>query len=370
MTARRRFGSLRKTKAGRWQARYKGPDGRPRTAPTTFATKTDASLYLAGVETDLYRGTWYDPTAGNVLLARYSEDWLKHRKLAPRTRDLYAEILRIHIRPQLGDMPLSSISAAEVRRWLNDAGKRTGQRRVSASYTLLRTILNTAVSDGLLPSNPCRVKGAGQSVAPERPLLSVEQVYALADAIEPYLKPVVLIIFWAHLRRGELLALRRGDVDLAAGTLCIDFQVIRTSTGYQTTAPKAASRRTIDLSAPAVEILRQHLAATGPALPSALLFTRPDGGVLRQQHIQVAWQKAREEVDLPGLHVHDLRHASLTLAAQTGASTKEIMARGGHSSLRAAMIYQHYAAERGRVIADSMTVTADAAAPDRGIATP
>lgn len=144
----------------------------------------------------------------------------------------------------------------------------------------------------------------------------------------------------------------------------------RTSTGYQTTAPKAASRRTIDLSAPAVEILRQHLAATGPAPHTALLFTRPDGGVLRQQHIQVAWQKAREEVGLPGVHVHDLRHASLTLVAQTGASTKEIMARGGHSSLRAAMIYQHNAAERGPVIAASMTATADAAAPDRGIATP
>src|SRR4051794_16716521 len=82
MTARRRFGSLRKLPSGRWQVRYLGPDGGTRVAPTTFATKTEAALYLAAVEVDMARGTWLDPVRGEVRLREYAEAWIAQRRCA------------------------------------------------------------------------------------------------------------------------------------------------------------------------------------------------------------------------------------------------------------------------------------------------
>ncbi|MGE3194421.1 MAG: hypothetical protein AB7K08_13265 [Microbacteriaceae bacterium] len=64
-----------------------------------------------------------------------------------------------------------------------------------------------------------------------------------------------------------------------------------------------------------------------------------------------AWRKARATVGLPGAHFHDLRHAGLTLSAQAGATMAELMKRAGHSTTAAAAVYQHAAAERGRIVA-------------------
>lgn len=98
--SRRQFGSVRRLSSGRWQARYPGPNGAQMTAPTTFATKALAGAFLASVETDMRRGTWFDPTAGTaVSLGEYAATWLtqrtvKGRPLAPRTLDTYRHSLK------------------------------------------------------------------------------------------------------------------------------------------------------------------------------------------------------------------------------------------------------------------------------------
>ena len=65
--------------------------------------------------------------------------------------------------------------------------------------------------------------------------------------------------------------------------------------------------------------------------------------------------KAREQAGLPDFRFHDLRHTGNTLAAATGASTKELMARMGHASMRAALIYQHATADRDAAIAADLS---------------
>ncbi len=117
----------------------------------------------------------------------------------------------------------------------------------------------------------------------------------------------------------------------------------------------------MDLAEPALEALRDHLLRSGPALSMAPLFVRADGRRLEVQHVSRAWHRARAEVGRPDLHFHDLRHGGLTLAAMAGASLKEVMARGGHSTPRAALIYQHVAASRGPEIAAAMSALAKAA---------
>ncbi len=346
MSTRRRFGSLRKQRNGRWQARYKGPDGRERQGPTTFATKTDAARWLDGVGSDMQRGSWSDPKDQAVTLGTYAADWLKQRRLAPRTAELYSDLLRLHLVPQLGCMPIGKITPADVRRWHSGRLDSTGRTRTRQSYALLRSVLGTAVRDGLLPSNPCAIVGAGQNTNPERPYLSRKQAELLADAMPADMRVLVITTLWSHLRLGELLAVRREDVDLTAGTMHIHRAISRTRTGPIETTTKTKRGRTVHLPRQAIEELRRHLELTGPALPSARLFTHSSGRLLEAHHIRVAWTRARGAVGLQQYHWHDLRHAGLTYVAQRGASTKEIMARGGHSTPAAAMIYQHAAESR------------------------
>src|SRR5215210_3394243 len=125
MTRRRQFGTVRRLESGRWQARYHSVDGSRFPAPGTFATKADAARWLASVETDQSRGTWVDPEAGKVVFAAYAEGWLAGKpRLSPRTREIYAAQLRLHILPSvsadvpaLGTILLGKITPELVRAW-------------------------------------------------------------------------------------------------------------------------------------------------------------------------------------------------------------------------------------------------------------
>ncbi len=84
MTSVRSFGTIRKLSGGRFQARY-WHLGKQVAASTTFATKTDTRAFLAGIETDLRRGTFVDPVAGRVTFGEYAGWWLDQRPVRPRT---------------------------------------------------------------------------------------------------------------------------------------------------------------------------------------------------------------------------------------------------------------------------------------------
>jgi integrase len=366
---RRMFGSIRLLPSGRYQARYPGPDGRLRTAPDTFETKVDAAQFLSSVETDMLRGQWNDPRSGGVSLRAYADAWLadrrvKGRPLAPRTRDTYRHSLNAWILPTLGDLQLSKITPAVVRKWHAEVSVATGETATRQAYALLLAILNTAVADDVILRNPCRIRGAGQPHSPERPLADLETVAKLVAAMPAHLRTLVVVAFWAHARLGELLGLQRGDVDLSAGTLRIERQVVEVDhVGPVVTEPKVGSRRLVHLPQPAIDALREHLRTQGPALPTARLFTRRDGGELRAHHVHHAWQDARKKVGAEELHFHDLRHAGLTLSAQTGATLAEVMRRAGHVSSAAAIRYQHAADKRDAEIA--LRMSRYAAPPER-----
>ena len=361
---RRKFGAVRRLPSGRWQARYLGPDDTLVPAPQTFGTKAEASRYLAEVETDISRGQWTDPRAVSVLLRDYSHEWLQQRTvrgrpLAPRTTDTYRHSLTAWVLPILGDVPIDRITPAHIRRWHAQVSAMTKPTAVRQAYAVLRAVLNTAVADDLLQRNPCRIKGAGQAYSPERPLLDLADVDALTAAMPAELRTLVTLAFWAHTRLGEVLGLRRGDVDLEAGQLRIEQQVVEVAgEGARITRPKAGSQRTVHLPTPALVALSRHLDRLPAGSPEAPLFTRPDGSQLRAHHVHYYWKHARLRAGLPGVHFHDLRHAGLTLSAQAGATLAEVMRRAGHSSAAAALRYQHAADRRDAVIASRLSLLA------------
>lgn len=353
--SRRRFGSIRRQRNGRWQARYKGPDGRERQGEHTFDTKAEAGRYLDGVAGEMHRGAWSEHHVRTPTFLSYAEEYIAHPRLAPSTRELYAGLLAQHIAPQLGDMPLSKITPAEVRRWRSGRLEVTGPARTRQAYCLLRAVMGTAVRDGLVPSNPCQERGAGQTNSPERPYVSRAQVEALTAAMPEDMQILMTITFWAHLRLGELLALRREDLDLAAGTLHVHRQILRLKHELRETSTKTGHGRTVHLPTQALDAMRQHLVASGSILPSARLFTHRSGIPLRRHHIADAWRRVRAEAGLQEVHWHDLRHAGLTHVASTGASLKQIMHRGGHRTVTAALIYQHASAEHDAHVAALMS---------------
>jgi integrase len=357
-TGRRRFGRIRKLPSGRWQARYKGPDGIDRPAARTFATKRDAEVWLTRTEADILDDNWLDPDLGQVTFGNYAGAWIDERPgLRPKTLQLYRYLLRQHLNPAFDTKPVAAIREPHVRRWrkqLLDTG--TSAVTVAKAYRLLKAILTTAADDGVIRRNPCRIKGAGQEKSPERPVLTIPQVFALADAIGQRYRALVLLAVFGSLRWGELAALRRCDIDVDARTVSVTRQLTEVS-GYLAFGPPKsdAGKRIIVVPALIVPDLRWHLSCFAQPGDDGLLFTSPTGMPLRHGHFRSrVWVKALKQAGLPALHFHDLRHAGNMLTAATGATLRELMDRMGHSTARAALIYQHGSHARQHEIADAL----------------
>ncbi|MEV0228114.1 site-specific integrase [Nonomuraea sp. NPDC050786] len=413
----RRFGNIRQLPSGRYQASYLGPDGRRHNAPETYERKGDAERALSLIEAEIVRGDWIDPERGKIKLKDYAETWIKERPgLRPRTADLYTWTLNKHITPYLGSVQLGKLSTAMVRRWRADLlGKGVSPTMLAKAYRLLRAVLMTAAEDdGIIPRNPCRIRGADAEHAEERPVLTVPQVFELADRLgrRPFgnvrkvkdgvyrlrfqrhgemrthpeifltraeaeralwemardgradsdqdrrFRAMVLLATFASLRWGEVSALRRMDVDLVAKTVRVRVAFVERSTGGLLLGPpkSKAGRRTVGIPESIVPILKEHLATYVQDEPGALMFPAAKGGPMRRSgfNTRTRWVEVVKDMGLPGLHFHDLRHTGNMLAAMSGAGLKDLMARMGHDNVRAAMIYQHAVRGADQVITNAI----------------
>jgi integrase len=150
------------------------------------------------------------PLAGKVAVGEFADHWPKDRELSARTRERYEGVVRLHIKPSLGARTLAELTPAKVRAWrtgLLESG--VGAPTVAKAYRVHRAILHTAVDDELIQRNPW-IKGAADDRSPEHPILTVAEVYAVADAIQPRYRTLVLLAAFSSLRFGELAALTRG----------------------------------------------------------------------------------------------------------------------------------------------------------------
>lgn len=359
--SRRRFGNVRLRPSGRWQVRYRGPDGRLRSVGKTFPTRRDGERYLRFVEGALDRGEWIDPARAKIRLGDYIGRWIEERPaLRSTTRDLYRWLLKRYIDPHLGGVMLGRLDTALIREWrmvlLSDG---VSQTQVAKAYRLMRAALSTAVNeDQLLLRNPCRVQGADRESAAERPVVSVDQVLAIADGVPERLRSMIMLAAFASLRFGEVTALQRQDVDLLARTVTVQraFSEVR-GEGLVSGPPKSrAGIRTLALPDSLVTMLEAHLRECVDVAESALVFTTPNGRPIRRGNFNpmVGWSEIVAKVGAEGLHFHDLRHTGNVLAAGSLVSTRDLMARMGHDSMSAALIYQHASRTADRAIADHL----------------
>ena len=360
MPGKRRFGRVRELPSGRWQARYKGPDGIDRPAPRTFDSKTSAERWLTLTEAEIIQGDWIDPDAGRVLFGKYAADWIEERPgLRPKTTELYRYLLRRHLGPAFDARPLAEIREPHVRRWRRDLlDEDVSAVTAAKAYRLLKAIFNTAVDDSLVRRNPCRIKGAGQEKSAERPVLTVPQVYALADAADERYRALVLLAAFTSLRWGELAALRRSDIDIQARTVRVTRQLNeRDGGGFAFGPPKSeAGRRVVAIPELITPDLAAHVMTYARPGDDGLIFASPAGGPLRHTNFRRRfWVPALAAAGLPSMHFHDLRHTGNMLAADAGANLRELMDRMGHATTRAATAYLHGGDERQQAIADELS---------------
>jgi integrase len=328
--------------------------------------RKEAAEWLADKQSEIAREDWIDPDAGKVPFMEYAATWIAERQLSETTRERYEGILRNHFAPTFEGATVASIKEATVRRWRSDlVQKGTGAPTIAKAYRLLHAIYVTATDeDRMVKRNPCRIKGAGEESAAERPVLDVMQIFGLADAISPRYRILILFASFTTLRFGELAALRRRDIDLAAGEVHVRRSQAELKKGKVIIkGPKSdAGKRIVAIPNVILRDVRDHVATYAEAGTDGLVFVGPRGGQLRRRNFRRLWVKATVVAKLPDdVHFHDLRHTGNHLAATNGASTKELMARMGHSTMRAALIYQHATRERDRAIADAMSENVEAA---------
>jgi integrase len=365
---KRPFGNIRRLPSRRYQVRFTAPNGSYVTAPHTFAARIDAEAWLADRRREIDTNA-YNPAAigkpGRVTFGDYAATWLANRHVAgrpikARTRAHYTAILEAHLLPTFGARPLAAITPSDVRDWhATTLVDRPTMR--SHAYSLLRTVFTSAVVDELVDANPCRIVGAGRSkrVVKIKPA-SVDELAVLTAQMPERLQLMVILAGWCGLRFGETVELRRGDVDLADEEIRIRRAAVRTKGAYTITSPKSdAGMRNVAIPPHIIPLIEDHLSKYVGTGRDSLVFPAEGGGHLQPSTLYRHWYKARAVAGRADLRWHDLRHSAAVMAASTGATIAELMARFGHSSPTAAMRYQHAVASRDKEIAALLSKLAD-----------
>ena len=372
----RPFGSVRQLSSGKFQVRYT-LDGVSRTGKDTFLTRGDARAYLNSVQTDILRGTLTGSTVVRETLAEYGARWIVQRHgLKNSTRSQYSDDFRLHIAPHLGHHRVDKVTPDMIRRWRHELGERLvakldaessrsssattrdGSATVARAYRLLSAIYSTAVGDSVVANSPCRIKGGGKHKATERPILSVQEVESLADAVPTRYRALVLLLGWTGLRVGEAAALARTDLELDGErpAVRVSRRAYKVNSVVEYDNPKsAAGVRTIALPPHVVPELRAHIdhfVARDDL--AALVFTSENGASILGAYSR-PMRKAFDSIARNDVRVHDLRHTGQVLAAEAGASMAELMRRMGHSTTDAAQVYMHATEDHGRAIAERLS---------------
>jgi integrase len=355
------FGNVRRLPSGRYQARYQRPGTDTFVnAPFTFTTKGDAEAWLTTTRADLIRGAWL-PLDTTTTLSEYAETWLAQRALKPRTRAEYRKILDQRILPALGDVQMRRLSPAVVREWHARTALGTPTARAHA-YALLKTICQTAVTDEIILANPCRIPGASQAprVSETKPA-TLDDLTVIVDSLPKRYRLMALLAAWCAMRFGELTELRGSDVDTKVGLVRVRRGVTWVDGEAVVGTPKSkAGSRDVAVPPHLLPAVREHLLEFGVGRDGLLFPARQDPTEhMKPSTLWSVWARARAKASREDLRFHDLRHTGATLAAASGATIAELMARLGHSTPTMALRYQHAAKERDQQIAAKLSEIAD-----------
>ena len=320
-------------------------------------------------------GTYVEPSSlstSDMLLL-----WLEHvePKVATRTYERYQEIVDQHLAPAFKDVLLAKLRPLHVQQYLDRA--RTSGRldkkgglsptTVRHHYAVLREALNHGVRLQLIATNPALAVRPPRYTRKETNVLTEAQTAQLLKAAEGTdLYAPLVVATCTGLRRGELLGLRSGDVNLESGALVVRRTLQATKTGLKFKDPKSAqSKRTVALPSFAVEVLKEHLERQGAHKRELgvlyedqdLVFPRENGRPWDPSRFSTRFREFEDTLDLPRIRFHDLRHGHCSHLLRQGTPLKMASARMGHSTIAiTADLYGHILEGQDRAAADLFNI--------------
>ncbi|MQW77082.1 tyrosine-type recombinase/integrase [Nocardioides sp. dk4132] len=385
MARRRGFGEVERrvsaTGTVTHRARYAMPDGTRYSR--TLATKMDAEAWLAAERALVDREEWTPPRARQAAESKrqaaaawntfgsFAERFVVERGLRPTTQRNYRQLLRSRILPYFDEMPLIEVTLSEIKQWRASLDPATESSN-AAAYRLVRSILQSAEEEELIFRAPPKIRGAGSARVKRVAVpATLDELAVITEAMPERLRLFIVLAAFVGLRQGELLELRRSDVEGISGrvsvTRKVDKDVIPGTKdacphcGRVISAPKTASGvRTVHVPPPFLPMLQKHLLEHTAPGPAGLLFGGDRTDHMSVRYLMDRYRPAREKAGRPDLTIHHLRHTALTLAGQHGATAAELQARAGHASQAAMAIYQHATLDRDKALSERIGETYDA----------
>lgn len=358
MMARRRGngeGSFVKRADGRWAATVLLPNGERKWV--YGATRKEVAERMAKVVEDARRGIM--PVSGLVTVGDLLDQWLTGARstVRPSTFGSYCEIVRLHLKPELGRVRLAKLEPGHVERLLRrklDAG--LSPRRVQYIHAVLRRALGRAVRWGWIGRNVATLVDPPRVRRSEIEPLTPQEIGQLFDALEgERLRALYVLAVSTGLRQGELLGLIWGDVDLVGRRLTVARALQRVGGVPTFVEPKSArSWRTVPLPGLASAALQAHSALQasereragarwrGEEGLNALVFCTVEGLPLHSSTVTHQFQRILSAAGIRRRRFHDLRHSCATALAGAGVPARVVMELLGHSQISLTMnTYSH-----------------------------
>lgn len=367
----RGFGSIDQLKSGNWRVRYTNPYGEPDKAKRTFKKYLEAEKELSRILNSIETGTWQKdvaPEAGaidpkTITLAQLATAWRKQatnnqgRRLGDKTLAEYGRLVNSTL-AGLKNKPIRQIHTQQIEAWRAGELERGVLNQTSKAYKHLKQLMDYALEKRWITSNPCTIKRGGVYKA-EQPIIPSEAEVQLMLEIAPEpLKTILAIASEGGLRKGEILELRRKDIDLKPirGSRAVGLKVSRSvlwvDGNPKVKPPKSAKGlRTILLPDQASELVRAHLRRVD-ITPEALLFSRGADPLehFGQFQLRTLWDNIKAQAGYKG-RFHSLRGYHATQCAINGATIKELQDRLGHSTPQMVMVYQHNVGREAELVA-------------------
>ncbi|AYA26713.1 site-specific integrase [Rhodococcus rhodochrous] len=329
----------------RYEVRYRTPDHRT-TRKRGFKTKRDAQLWADRLGVSLARGEFVATSAGRATVGELGARWLEHQRghMRPSGWRSYESTWRTHVEPRWGRTPVARIRHTDLQGWVSELAAQRGPVTVRRAHSLLAQILDGAVRDGLVASNPARGARMPRKPSPRHIFLSHEQVAALADEAGRY-RSLVLLLSYCGLRWGEVAALRPMDIDFLKRRVRLERNAVNVGREIVVGPLKGHQARTVPVPGLVLEALARACEGRGR---DELLWPARDGGYLRPPSSHDSWLSGavercqRSDPSFPRITVHGLRHTAASLMVSAGANVKAVQAALGHET--ASMTLDTYAA--------------------------
>lgn len=326
--------SIQKRPSGQWRARYRDPEGKEHARH--FDRKADAQRWLDQVTSDLVRGTYVDPKAGQLRFGTFAEEWLAAQTFDVSTHEAVELRLRVHILPTFGKLELKAIRPSTVQAWLRDRQAHCAATHVRVLLANLSTILSAAVDDGLLARNPCESRSVRAPKVEQNRVApwTVDQVAAVVDAHPERYQAVPVVAAGCGLRQGEVFGLRVEDVDFLRRKVLVRQQVKLVKSRPVIAPPKGGKTREVPLPDAVAEAISEQVRRF-PSGDSGLVFvTREHKPLVRTYYNPHIWKKALRAAGVDPTRengMHALRHFYASVLLDAGESIRALADYLGHS---------------------------------------